>query len=189
MAEVLVLVDHLEGEIKKASYELLAAARALGEPSAVVVGTPGTAAGYADTLKEFGAAKIYAAESDDVLSYLVAPKAQILAQLATESSAAAILIAATAEGKEIAGRLAVKLESGLLYDVVSLGADGVATQSIFAGQVMVKSQVTTGTPIYVLRGGAVDAAPRPPRAAGEKVTDEGDGGSKLVAYLAAEKIV
>jgi len=35
----------------------------------------------------------------------------------------------------------------------------------------------------------VDASPRPPRAAGEKVTDEGDAGSKLVAYLAAEKIV
>ncbi|GAA3390866.1 electron transfer flavoprotein subunit alpha/FixB family protein [Cryptosporangium minutisporangium] len=168
MAEVLVLVEHVDGAVKKITTELLTAARELGEPSAVVVGTPGTAAGYADTLKEFGAAKIYAAESDDVLSYLVAPKAQILAQLATESSAAAILIAATAEGKEIAGRLAVKLESGLLYDVVSLGADGVATQSVFAGQVMVKSQVTTGTPIYVLRGGAVDAAPAP--AAGEVVS-------------------
>ena len=44
MAEVLVLVDHLEGEIKKAALELLTAARTLGEPSAVVVGAPGTAA-------------------------------------------------------------------------------------------------------------------------------------------------
>jgi len=167
MAEVLVLVEHVDGAVKKITTELLTAARSLGEPSAVVVGTPGTAAGYADTLKEFGAAKIYAAESDDVLSYLVAPKAQILAQLAGEASPAAILIAATAEGKEIAGRLAVKLESGLLYDVVDLGGDGVATQAIFAGQVIVKSQVTTGTPIYVLKGGAVDATPAP--AAGELV--------------------
>ena len=44
MAEVLVLVDHVEGEIKKSTFELLTAARALGEPSAVVVGAPGTAA-------------------------------------------------------------------------------------------------------------------------------------------------
>ena len=41
MAEVLVLVDHVEGEIKKATYELLTAARALGEPAAVVVGAGG----------------------------------------------------------------------------------------------------------------------------------------------------
>jgi len=167
MAEVLVLVEHVDGAVKKITTELLTAARALGEPSAVVVGTPGTAAGYADTLKEFGAAKIYAAESDDVLTYLVAPKASVLASIAGDASPAAVLIAATAEGKEIAGRLAVKLESGLLYDVVDLAGDGVATQAIFAGQVIVKAQVTAGTPIYVLKGGAVDASPAP--AAGELV--------------------
>ena len=161
MAEVLVLVEHVDGAVKKITLELLTAARQLGEPAAVVVGTPGSAAGYADTLKEYGAAKIYAAESDDVLSYLVAPKASILATVAGDASPAAILIAATAEGKEIAGRLAVKLESGLLYDVVDLGGDGVATQAIFAGQWIVKSQVTAGTPIYVLKGGAVDASPSP----------------------------
>ncbi|MFI5956858.1 electron transfer flavoprotein subunit alpha/FixB family protein [Cryptosporangium sp. NPDC051539] len=158
MAEVLVLVEHVDGAVKKITTELLTAARAIGEPSAVVVGTPGTAAGYADTLKEFGAAKIYAAESDDVLSYLVAPKAAVLASIAGDASPAAILIAATAEGKEIAGRLAVKLESGLLYDVVGLEGD-TATQAIFAGQWIVKSKVTAGTPIYVLKGGAVDASP------------------------------
>ena len=42
MAEVLVLVDHLDGEIKKSTFELLTAARALGEPSAVVVGPAGS---------------------------------------------------------------------------------------------------------------------------------------------------
>ena len=42
MAEVLVLVDHLEGKVKKSTYELLTAAWALGEPAAVVVGPPGT---------------------------------------------------------------------------------------------------------------------------------------------------
>ena len=64
MAEVLVLVDHVEGEIKKATYELLTAARALGEPSAVVVGARGTAAKLADGLREHGAEKVYVAETD-----------------------------------------------------------------------------------------------------------------------------
>ena len=43
MAEVLVLVEHAEGALKKVTAELITAARALGEPSAVVVGKPGTA--------------------------------------------------------------------------------------------------------------------------------------------------
>jgi len=43
MAEVLVLVDSLDGKVKKPTLELLTAARQLGEPSAVVVGAPGTA--------------------------------------------------------------------------------------------------------------------------------------------------
>ena len=73
MAEVLVLVEHAEGALKKVTAELITAARALGEPSAVVVGAPGTAAPLADALKEAGAAKIYVAESDDVDKYLVTP--------------------------------------------------------------------------------------------------------------------
>ena len=48
MAEVLVLVEHAEGALKKVTTELITAARVLGEPSAVVVGPPGTAAPLAD---------------------------------------------------------------------------------------------------------------------------------------------
>ena len=64
MAEVLVLVDHVEGEVRKTTFELLTAARVLGEPSAVVVGAPGTAAKLTDQLREYGAEKVYVAESD-----------------------------------------------------------------------------------------------------------------------------
>src|SRR2546423_596238 len=74
MAEVLVLVDHLDGEVKKVSYELLNAAGALGEPSAVVVGTPGTAAKLAEGLKAHGAEKIYVAESEEVASSFLTPE-------------------------------------------------------------------------------------------------------------------
>ena len=166
MAEVLVLVEHGNGTLKKTTGELLTAARSLGEPSAVVVGAPGTTDALAGDLATGGAAKIYAAESDEVDGYLVAPKADVLAALAGQVSPAAVLIAATAEGKEVAGRLAVKLESGFLTDVVGLAADGVATQVIFAGAVIVQSAVATGTPIYAIRPNAITA--EPVAAAGER---------------------
>ncbi len=167
MAEVLVLVEHADGAPKKVTYELLTVARTLGEPSAVVTGPAGTADALADKLAEYGAAKIYAAESDDLDTYLVAPKVEVLAQLVQDASPAAVLVASSAEGKEIAGRLAVALESGLLTDVVALDADGTATQVIFAGAVIVKSKVEVGTPVYALRGNAVPAEPC--TGAGERV--------------------
>ena len=81
---------------------------------------------------------------------MVAPTAELLAQLVREKSPALVLLAGTAEGKEIAGRLAVKTDSGVLTDAVDLtpGDDGnpVAEQSIFGGATIVHSRVKRGTP-------------------------------------------
>jgi len=151
MAEVLVLVEAADGAPKKVTYELLTAARALGSPSAVVLGAPGAAASLTDKLAEYGAEKIYVAEHDDIDTYLVAPKVDVLAQLVASASPAAVLIASAAEGKEIAGRLAVRTGSGFLADIVALSAEAVAMQSIFGGGVIVQSKVTTGTPIATVR--------------------------------------
>src|SRR5438552_9678251 len=122
MAEVLVLVDHLEGEIKKSTYELLTAAKALGEPSAVVVAATGTASRLADGLKAHGAEKIYVAATDS--SDFLSPEVSVLAALVESASPAAVLIGVSADGKEIAGRLAVRTNSAWLNDVVGVRADG-----------------------------------------------------------------
>ena len=153
MAEVLVLVDSVEGTVKKATFELLTAAKSLGEPAAVVVGAPGTAAAVKDQLAEYGAAKVYVAESDDIAGYSVAPKAAALAavaQQAVSGGLAAILLSSSAENKEIAARLAIKLDSGVIYDAVGLEGD-TATQQIFGAAITVQSKVTTGTPIITVR--------------------------------------
>ncbi|CQD10126.1 electron transfer flavoprotein subunit alpha [Mycobacterium lentiflavum] len=170
MAEVLVLVEHAEGAVKKVTAELITAARALGEPSAVVVGAPGTAAPLADALKEAGAAKIYVAESDDVDKYLITPVVDVLASLVESASPAAVLLSANADGKEIAGRLAARLGSGLLVDVVEVKEGNKAIYSIFGGAFTVEAQANGDTPIITVRAGAVDAEPQ--AGAGEEVTVE-----------------
>lgn len=170
MAEVLVLVEHAEGAVKKVTAELITAARALGEPAAVVVGAPGTAAPLADALKEAGAAKIYVAESDDVDKYLITPVVDVLASLVESSSPAAVLLAANADGKEIAGRLAARLGSGLLVDVVEVKEGNKAIHSIFGGAFTVEAQANGDTPVITVRAGAVDAEPQ--AGAGEQVTVE-----------------
>ncbi|MBA2310963.1 MAG: electron transfer flavoprotein subunit alpha/FixB family protein [Pseudonocardiales bacterium] len=155
MAEVLVLVDHFDGDIRKVSYELLTAARALGEPSAVVVGAPGTAAKLADGLKAHGAEKIYVAESEQATEYLAAPEAAVLAGLVESVSPAAVLLAASGDGKEIAARLAVRTNSALLSDVVAVGPDGVQ-HSIFGGAFTVEARGATEHPVITVRAGSVE---------------------------------
>ena len=149
MAEILVLIDHVEGAPKKVSYELLTLAKTLGEPSAIVLGKGAAAA--ADKVKAYGAEKVYVGESDDFDGFLVAPKAAAVAKLVTEKSPAAVLIPSNAEGKEVAARVAVKTGGGLLTDSVGVTPELVAEQPIFGGSVVVKSKVQTGTPIITVR--------------------------------------
>ena len=159
MAEVLVLVEHAEGALKKISAELITAARVLGEPAAVVVGAPGTAEPLIDGLKAAGAAKIYVAESDDAENYLVTPVVDVLASLAESAAPAGVLLAASADGKEIAGRLAARLGSGLLVDVVEVKEGAVGIHSIFGGAYTVEAQATGDTPVITVRPGAIEAEP------------------------------
>ena len=160
MAEVLVLVEHAEGALKKVSTELITAARALGEPAAVVTGPAGTADKLQDALAAAGAAKVYAAESDDIDGYLVTPKVDVLASLVESASPAAVITAASVEGPEVSGRLAARIGSGLLCDVIDVKSDGSAVHSIFGGAYTVDAKANGEVPVVSVRPGAVEAQPQ-----------------------------
>ena len=168
MAEILVLAEHDGETVKKVTCELLTLARRFGEPSVVWAG-PG-ADGGRERLAEFGAARVYVAGDDELDEYVVAPKAELLAGLVADKSPLAVLVASTAEGREIAGRVAVKTGSGLITDAVDLGDDLVAEQSIFGGAIIVQSRVRSGTPIVAVRPNAVAQEPAPGAAEVETVS-------------------
>ena len=157
MSEVLVLVDHVDGAVRKPTYELLAIAKRLGEPSAVFIGGADQAEAAAADLAKYGAEKIYTVDDAEVKGYLVAPKAEVLQQIAEKAEPAAILIVSSGEGKEIAGRLAIKLGSGLITDAVDVDGEGNTTQSVFAGNYTVKAKVTQGTPIITVKPNSASA--------------------------------
>lgn len=170
MAEVLVLVDHIDGIPKKVTYELLTKARELGEPSAVFLGAPGQSQGALESLGKYGAEKVYVAESDDIAGFLTAPKAEIIATLIQDKKPVAVLFPSSVEGKEVAARVAVKTGSGLLADAVDLDADGTATQSVFGGGVEVKSKVTTGINLVTIRPNSTPPVERVGAAVVEQLT-------------------
>ncbi|SEE41593.1 electron transfer flavoprotein subunit alpha/FixB family protein [Jiangella alba] len=167
MAEILVLVDHVDGAVRKTTLELLTLARRAGEPAAVFLGSGFDAA--RDTLGEYGAAKVYVVEAPEFEQYLVVPKAEALAQIAQTSGAAGVLLTSSPEGKEIAARLAVKLGSGVITDATDVAADLTTTQSVFAGGYTVTAQVTTGAPVITVKPNAITPEPAPATPAEEKV--------------------
>ena len=190
MAEILVLAEHTGGDVKKVTCELITLARRFGEPSVVWTG-PGAEEGR-ERCAEFGAARVYVAADPAFDDYVVAPTAALLAQLVQEKSPALVLLAGTADGKEIAGRLAVKTDSGVLTDAVdlTLGDDGnpVAEQSIFGGATIVHSRVKRGTPIVAMRPNAVAPEPAPGAAelAAVSLASEATG-AKVTGRVVAER--
>jgi electron transfer flavoprotein alpha subunit len=162
MSEVLVVTELTDGKIGKPALELLTLARRLGDPVVVLLGEGAEMA--AETLARYGASRVVSVVDPALNDYLVAPKAEAVAQVAASVSPAAILISSTPEGKEIAGRLAVKLGSGLITDATDVRQDGSTLQSVFAGNWMVQASITGGLPVITVKPNAV--APEPAPAAG-----------------------
>jgi electron transfer flavoprotein alpha subunit len=187
MSEVLVLVDHLDGAVRKPTYELLTIAKRLGEPSAVFIGSADAGAKAAEAVAKYGAAKVYVVDDAEIKGFLVAPKAEALQQLVEKTSPAAVLITSSPEGKEIAARLAIRTGSGILTDAVGVDGDGTATQSIFGGAVVVKSRVRAGTPIVTVRPNSVSAEPAPTQAQTRSVDVTLDDAARAATVL--ERVV
>lgn len=190
MAEVLVLVEHADGEPKKVTAELLTLARSIGEPSAVFLGGPGTYPKAKDYLGQYGAAKVYVVESEDVADHIGGPAAEVLAKLVSGGSVAAVLAAATPDSREIAARTAAKTDSGLIWDATALTPDLVATQGIFGGSTIVNSKVTKGTPVIVVRPNATAPEPAPTTPTEEKVgiaISDAAKGAKIVERVVEAK--
>jgi len=188
MAEVLVLVEHVDGTVKKVTTELLTLARQLGTPAAVFVGAGFDAA--QPRLAEFGAEKVYVAEGSEYSSHVSGPATAVLAQIVADAQPVAVLLASTPDGKETAGRLAIRTGSGVITDAVAVSAEGVAEQSVFGGSTIVHSSVTRGTPIITVRPNST--APVAAAAAAERVDvavslSPSDTAAKVTDRVVAER--
>ncbi|MFI6345655.1 electron transfer flavoprotein subunit alpha/FixB family protein [Streptomyces sp. NPDC050560] len=162
MAEVLVYVDHADGAVRKPTLELLTLARRLGDPVAVALG-PG-AADTAGALAEHGAVRVLTADAPRFGEVLVTPKVDALKAALDAVSPVAVLVPSSAEGKEIAARLAVRADSGVITDAVDVtaGDEGpVAVQSAFAASYTTKSRITRGVPVITVKPNSAPVEPAP----------------------------
>jgi electron transfer flavoprotein alpha subunit len=157
MSTVLILADFSGDKATKTTAELATAGARIGDVTAVVLAAPGAGAALAATVNQGPISKVVVVESADFAAHGVAAAADALAQIAKTNSPAAILIASHAFGKEVAARVAVTLESGIITDAVDVDASATATQLVFGGSTTVHSVVSHGTPVITVRPNSVTA--------------------------------
>jgi len=189
MADVFLLVDHEGGKVAKTASELATFAKRAGSPIAIILsGNAGTDV-LATQLAGTEIEKIIAVESDDFASHGIPAMVDALAQLADARKPSAVLVASSARGKEIAGRLAVRLNSGIITDAIDVAADLGTTQSVFGGSFTVSSKISRGIPIITVRPSAIEGATTSNSPAVEKVNLSISDRAKLVKISSVEPAV
>ena len=186
MSSVIFLVDHSGGKIAKASSELATFAKNIGESIAVVfAANPGELVAQLNALP---VDKVITA-SGDWDKFGVAAIADGLAQIIADKKPNALLITSSANGKEIAARVAVKTNSGIITDAVGVDKDLITTQSVFGGSTTVHSAVTTGVPIITLRANSIEPIAATSNPAVEEFAVNISDSAKLATITSATEAV
>ena len=157
MSNVFILADFSGDKASKTTAELATAGARIGSVTAVVLAATGKGAALAATVNQGPVTSVLVVESDDFSAHGVAASADALANLVKEKSPTALLVASHAFGKEVAARIAVLTDSGIITDAIDVAADATATQSVFGGSTTVLSKVSQGTPIITVRPNSLEA--------------------------------
>ena len=157
MADVFILVDHDAGKVAKTAAELASLAKRAGTPVAVILSGDGESDSLGAQLANTDVERIIAVENEAFAAHGIPALVDALAQLVEGSKPAALLIPSNARGKEVGGRIAVRIGSGVITDAVDVAPDFGATQSVFGGSYTVSSKVTRGVPVITVRPSSIEA--------------------------------
>lgn len=155
--KILAFAEQRNNQFKKTAYETVRAAKTLAdqlqaECIALVVGN--NASGIAPQLGGYGASKVFVVEDARLENYSTTAYAKIIAGVATQESADVLLLPASAMGKDVAPRVAVKLDAGLVPDCTALRVENgaiVATRPVYAGKGIVDVAVKSSVKLFSLR--------------------------------------
>lgn len=152
---ILVYFEERNGQIRKPSLEAVEAAKALGASTihAVVVGA-GASGAVNDQVKKAGAQTIHVVDDARFSEYSSKAAAKAIAEVAQQVNADVVIVPATTRGKDVAPRVAVRLQAGYIPDVTNLTAEGgkiVATHPVYAGKANVTMEVTTAKKVFSTR--------------------------------------
>lgn len=155
--KILAFAEQRNGQFKKTAFEIVKAAKTIadqinGEVVAVVVGN--SVASIAAQLGGFGASKVITVEDARLELYSTTAYSKVVAEIAKQESAEIVIFPASELGKDIAPRVAVKLQAGVAAGCTAIAVENgmiKATRPVYAGKGLIDVIITTGTKIFTLR--------------------------------------
>ena len=189
MSNILILADHDSGKVAKTAAELATLGKRASSVNAVILSAPGQSDSLAAQLANTEVEKVLSVESDDFAKHGIAAMVDALSQIVATTNPVAVLIPSTARGKEIAGRLAVRIGGGVITDAVDVASNLQTTQSVFGGSFTVTASVKTGTPVITVRPSAVEASSTSNTPAVEKLSISISDSAKLVTISESKPAV
>jgi electron transfer flavoprotein alpha subunit len=178
---ILAVAEQREGEFRKVTYEAVSEGRRIADSmgtdlTAVVLGAGIEAA--AGDLGKYGADKVLVVDNPSLAEYLTDAYTNVVADIVSQESPEVIVIGASTQGKDLAARLAARLNAGLAMDCVSVRVeDGsiVATRPMYGGKILTDVALSANPQIVGTRPNAMAIVETAKAGAVEKLDiDAGD---------------
>ncbi len=190
MANILVIADQQDGELKKSTLSVITLARQLAQRTGgaydiAVIGSG--VQGVADSLAAYGAEKVYTITAPAFANYLAQPYTNAVKALAAQTGAAFVLGSAGTFGKDLLPRVAAAIGAGMVADCVSLAGEGstlLYRRPMYAGNVIATVRVNTPKAVIGVRTTELD--PAETSGAGSPLeafsVDPGQAGARFVKF-------
>ncbi len=191
MAGVWIIAEQRDGDFRKITYEVASAAKKVAdglgtEVTALVLGSgmEGACAG----LGKYGVAKVLYADDAALAAYTTDAYTNVCAALIKQGAPDVVLMGASMQGKDLGGRLAARLDTGIAVDCTALAVDGgklKATRPMYAAKVYADIFIKGSPQIASLRPNVFDIVETGGEAAVEKVAAEVGEVKAVVAEVQA----
>jgi electron transfer flavoprotein alpha subunit len=183
---VLVFAEHQHRKFSKIALVAVRAGQVLAEKtggtcSAAVLGTD--VEGLAKELAEYGVKTVYAVEDPALEHYVADAHAQALAGLAVDKGFDAVVATASAVGKDLLPRVAVRLDAGMACDITGINDGGTFVRPMYAGNAIATISVETARQVVSVRPTAFDAAAKGTPGAVEKSPAKVDTGKLKMKFV------
>jgi electron transfer flavoprotein alpha subunit len=154
---VFAITEQRDAELRKVSFEAVSEGRRLADGlgtdlTAVILGSG--VEGFADELKKYGPDKILVADDPALADYTTDAYTNVLTELIHASDPAVIIMGASAQGKDLAGRLAARLDAGVAMDCVGIKIDNgnlTYTRPMFGGKILADVEIEGNPQIVAIR--------------------------------------
>jgi electron transfer flavoprotein alpha subunit len=154
---VFAITEQRDGEFRKVSFEAVSEGRRVAdglgtELTAVVLGSG--IDGLAEELKKYGPDKILVGDDPALADYTTDAYTNVLVEFIQSSDPAVIITGASAQGKDLSGRLAARLDAGVAMDCVEIKLDNgdlTYTRPMFGGKIVANVEIEGSPQIVAIR--------------------------------------